>query len=244
MYVYNYFNLPGKTPNSVWPKEIAFEAKYEKECKSNAIKTNKKYFIRKHLDLAENKVDIHYTFSAYLQESDKRGNDIARNRKCHTGMCNGVTTEEGYKKCGMSSKVMYYCLVDKDITGDVEKILNSKVFQEKSETFINDDGERRNRIINYCRKFGFFENAADPAISAAGYFTAAMLAGYDKMLVRNYFKDTIVLDLEKAKAEYVGAMYEHAGEIVGPTDFKDKYLNKWFFCDCKDENTNNCDHII
>ena len=209
-------------PIRVYEKAISFNLKLHKNCKSEELIKNKKFFIQKY-DLKDVKEKYGHDY-AFLVVLDKGQDFDPKQPKYKSilfgdkgGVCDNAQTDERYESCGFTTGLMTLCFQDPDITK------NGGVDANDEEQFKNNP-EIQIKAINECEKIVTLNQCANPPAAGKAYTKAAIKAGFKKVF-------TVTPGGTNMRFWPVTEVEEEF--LKNPIRFIQQYGQQWFFCKCK-----------
>ena len=205
-----------------YEKEIKFNLQAHKECKSDELKNNKKFFIQKYdLKDVKDKYGHDFAFMVVLNKGQVFDPEQPKYKSIlfgdKGGVCDNAQTDERYERCGLATDLMTLCFQDLDITK------NGGVDPNEEEQFKNNPNKQK-EAIDGCAKIVTLNQSANPPTAGKAYTRAAIKAGFKKVFTVtpggiNMTFWTVI----EAEEEY----------LKNPIRFIQQYGQQWFFCKCK-----------
>ena len=153
------------------------------------------------------------------------------------GICDDVTTEPGYRKCGLAKYLMKVCFEDEGIIGADRKGYDvRKEYPGIPNYWITERKARR--VQEYCRTVTFTSCQVDQAdtskYACIAYIRAALLANFDILLS---FKSLTAKGIKLTDVEKVFT-YDNANKFI------EENGEYWFFCKCSEEQLALCMALV
>ena len=153
------------------------------------------------------------------------------------GICDDVTTQPGYRKCGLAKYLMKACFEDDDILGSDRKGYDvRKEYPGIPNYWIKE--RRARRVYEYCKTVTFTSCQVDSAdtskYACIAYIRGAVLANFHILFS---FKSLAAKGIKLVDAERMFT-FGNADKFV------EDYGEYWFFCKCSDEQLALCMTLV
>ena len=153
------------------------------------------------------------------------------------GICDDVTTEPGYRQCGLAKYLMKACFEDDGILGPEKKGYDvRKEYPGIPNYWIME--RRARRVYEYCRTVTFTSCQVDSEdtskYACIAYIRAALLASFHILFA---FKSMSAKGIKLVDVEKIFT-YENADKFV---EDNGEY---WFFCKCSEQQFELCMTLV
>ena len=211
------FTIVNTKPILIYEKELKFDLNAHKNCESEELIKNKKFYIQKY-DLKDVKDTYAHDF-AFKVVLDKGEDSDPKHPKYKSLLLGdkGGICDNKYERCGLATNLMTVCFQDPDITR------NGGLDANTEQQFEN-NVDKQKEAIDDCETIITLTQSSNPPGAGIAYTKAATKAGFKKVFTvtpgSTNMKLWMVAEVEK---EY----------LKNPIGFIQQYGQQWFFCKCK-----------